>query len=271
MFHDGARLSNYVLNDIFKCFNWFKDNGIKIYCISGNHDMSEKNAYKHISPSYINMLDTIYPNIINLDFKTQINGDYILCGIPYINGNVGFSDLVTDILDKNKKTNKSTILITHSDLPGARNPNGFDISTVENIPTNISKFFRGFDLVLSGHIHNPQKLTKNVIMVGAPYQQKASDSGWDMGIWKLYDDLSLKFIKNKKSPKFIYIDENEEPINEHDFFIKIPQPKKFNKENKEVVFKANDTRTKLAKKYLKVKGIKSKPKRNILIKYLNEA
>jgi DNA repair exonuclease SbcCD nuclease subunit len=265
MFDNPKQLSNYLLNYVFIWFNKFKEAGIKIYCISGNHDQCDKNSLTHTSPNYINMLSTIYDNIINLDLKTITHGPYILHGICYMSDN---SDVVQAISNLSKKIDKTktNILILHTHLPGAKEPNGYEVET--NMPKTLYRILAKFDLVISGHIHKPQMIYKNTYHLGATHQQRTSDSGTTMGIWKLYPTMKMKFI-DLGMPEFKYYKEDEEPKNKSDFWIPIPKEIKDEEGAEEaLIFKPKTKAKILAREYLKVKNIKSKTKLKALTKYL---
>jgi len=266
-FDNPKYLKNTVLNHVFKWLNKFKEAKVNIYCISGNHDQCDKNSVAYTSPSYINMLSTIYPNIINLDLQTIIpkNNDlYALHGVPYMSNN---SDVIqaVETLSKQIEPKKKNIILLHTHLPGAVEPNGYEVET--DMPKNLYKLLKKFDLAISGHIHKPQKIFSNTYLLGATHQQRTSDSGTTMGLNLLMSNGTLKF-KPLNLPEFKYYNEGEEPGNETDFWIQIPKDIIKTTEADDLLFKPKDKAKKLAKKYLKVKGIKSKEKRNTLIKYL---
>ena len=61
----------------------------------------------------------------------------------------------------------------------------------------ILSIFKDFDLVVSGHFHQPSKA--GVIQyVGAPYQMSWADAGCARGFWILdTETLDMKFIQNR--------------------------------------------------------------------------
>jgi len=96
--------------------------------------------------------------------------------------------------------------------------------------------------------------------------------GCDMGYLEIYeegDKLSVEFMPYP-FPKFRYYKEGEKHENTDDFWIEIPKPKKLEKSD-EVIIKPNMDKMKMAKRYAKVKGVKSKKKIHLLIDILNKA
>jgi DNA repair exonuclease SbcCD nuclease subunit len=253
-------------NKVFRTLSGM-DN-VHIYGISGNHDQVEKNTLDHTSASLFLGACEAFPKLFtSVEYKGRvINGKLNVIGIPYMFHNIGFDKLV----ERSRRYIRSgipNILLVHTDLWGAKDPSGYEVSNVENVPRNLGKFFQGYDLVLSGHIHRYDKLWDNVYMVGAPYQQRKSDMGCIMGYLRIYDDLSVEFVRYD-APQFKVFDPDKGKPDTNDYWMPLVKAKK---RDKEVIkkFNPNKSRKKLAEQYLKVKGIKSKSKRAALIRVLN--
>ena len=94
-------------------------------------------------------------------------------------------------------------LFCHSEVKGLRlGPN----PKIVHEGGNEAEIYTGFKSVYSGHIHYRQQ-TKNVFMVGNPYQMTRSDRGNQKGIYLL--DLQTgdhTFFENEYSPKFLKFD-----------------------------------------------------------------
>jgi DNA repair exonuclease SbcCD nuclease subunit len=262
-YDNPKNLDNYLLGE---SLNWYNDyfKGIQTYEISGNHDMCEKNSFTYRAPSYIKMYN-IFPNFHNMDFNSEETPNFMVHGIPYLNNNLGLGDALKERRQFLHKS-KPNILLLHTDLPGAKDTDGRIVDSSEEIPLLMNKFFRGFHIVLSGHIHKHQQLASNVWMIGATYQQRSSDKGNQMGYCYLYDDMSLKFIPIHSMPQFIEIEEGTPKPDNFNFYIEIPKKEKGEEKITKVEFSNKAGKGLLAKKYLKAKGIKSKSKRLALIR-----
>lgn len=271
MFHTPAALTNYLIEHYNTFFSEAskKYPNARIIGITGNHDESEVNSKGTEFKSHFNSYALAFPNLITcIDHKSIYLKEQgiSVCGIPYIKHNKGF----IEALESFKNVKDPKILLIHTNLYGAKDPSGYEIDEVPNIPRNLGKTFKDFKLVLAGHIHKHEKLWKEkVIMVGAPYQQRVSDSGTKMGYLEIYDDFSTEFV-SYDAPEFKYYNEGEPLPNDYDFFIEIPNPVK-SKEKEIKTFNNITDKTLLAKKYFKVKGIKNKRRLNILIELLNKS
>lgn len=233
--------------------------------ISGNHGL------KHISKigekprsweSYI-CDGKIFSCIDYQHFCIDRHNGIEVYGVPYVDHNIGLNDYLKDL----KLVGKKNILLLHTDYPGAEDTDGRVVDSVENLNMNV---LRKFDLVLCGHIHKPQRLSKKVYMIGAPYQQRRTDRDCEMGYWKLYSDLSMKFVPLKGYPKFIDVTSEDEIKDDGNYYTVIPQKASI----KEVVnhkITKQLSKKKLAHHYMKARGIKDKEKESLLIDILKKS
>jgi len=253
-------------NSLFRSLD--QGNKVHIYGIGGNHDQSEKNTKAKRSPSLFLGACKAFPNLFkSVEFdRVEINRINIM-GIPYITHNVGMGELVKEAKDGIRK-GFPNILLIHCDLWGAKDPSGREVNTVENIPRNLGQFFKGFDLVLSGHIHQYAKLWDKVYMVGAPYQQRKSDMGYKAGYLLIYDDLSVKFVRSD-TPEFKTFFRNDGHPDTADYWIPIDKPKQREKLI-EKIFSSSMSKKTLAIQYLRAKGIDNPSKAKALINILQK-
>lgn len=167
-----------------------------IYGISGNHDLQKSNTIERRSSSHWANLCRRYSFLHNIDFSYHDFGKFRVVGIPYIDHNKGLDSLIKAELKGAML--KPTILLLHTDYPGAKDTDNTEVGTVENLNVNLLTKFK---LVLIGHIHKPQRLGKKVYMVGAPLQQRRTDRNCKLGYWKIYKDFSMEFKSFKGFPK----------------------------------------------------------------------
>ena len=269
LFQNPKGVNNEVYDFFNPLFRKLDDrNKVHIYGVGGNHDMSEKNTKEKRSPSLFLGACKAFPNLFkSVEFSRVETKRINIMGIPYITHNVGFAELVEEAKEGIRE-GFPNILLVHCDLWGAKDPSGRETNTVENIPRNLGKFFRGFDLVLAGHIHQHAKLWDGVYMVGAPYQQRKSDMGCKMGYLIVYDDLSIEF-KRYPAPEFKTYNREEGHPDTHDYWIPIDLPKKREKQV-EGGFSAKASKKSLAKQYLRAMGIDNPSKANALINILQK-
>ncbi len=268
LFHNDTYLSNSLLSVVLPSLkvNFTRGNTI-MYGIDGNHDQCEQNGFDHISPSYFNTFSQIFKNMVCVNYKTLETKKFFLHGIPYITNNIGFEEYVNNIKLGKGKPN---ILMIHTDLPKAKDTNGREIGTALNIPNNLNKLFGKFDLVVDGHIHKPQVMIKNVLLVGAPQQQRRTDRGNELGYWEIYNDCSYVFKSFDCYPEFIDLKPGEKAPDNDNFYSIIPK-KKEKKKGTTVKFSGNKKRSSLARRYLKENNINDKERLELLKKYLEDA
>lgn len=268
MFHKAENMSQelsllnqeYLAKLAFNCL-----------AIEGNHDLHRVSTIKNPVHGWIHYFSKIYPFwLTDLSFSsydmyptTQLK--IKVYGVPYIDHNIGLNDYLKNLeLEEGYKH----ILLLHTDYPGAEDTDGRKVDSVENLNLNI---LNRFDLVLCGHIHKPQRLSKKVYMVGAPLQQRRTDKNCKLGYWLIYEDLSVKFKELKGFPKFIDVESEDEIKDDGNYYTVVPKQKTSEQASTNHKITKQLTKTKLAKRYLKEKGIKDEKKQNLLIRTLKRA
>lgn len=181
-----------VLNTLTKIIELYQHYGHYIYCISGNHD---KTSYE----SETSFLDVFryHPN-----FKLITKVDYFAIGridcyfIPFFTNEI-WCDEYKQIGNAINLSNK--ILFTHLAFQGSRNNDG---TLVESSIT--PSMFKDWGKVFSGHYHDHQELTDNVIHLGSITQNNFGEDE-NKGFWVIYEDLSYDLIPSdgKKYRKLV--------------------------------------------------------------------
>lgn len=268
LFHSSDKISPDLLSRVMEVFSRLSKKDFIILTISGNHGSP---VIHRIGDrefiSYDKAIFKAFPNLFySLDYEHfRLNyHKHVVYGIPYIDNNIGLSEYIKSIKLNPKKKN---ILMLHTDYPGARDTDGREIGSVENLNVNT---LNKFDLVLCGHIHKPQRLSKKVYMIGAPYQQRRTDKDCKLGYWKLYSDLSMEFIELKGFPKFVDVESEDEIKDDGNYYTILPKKTSIQVNINHKITKQVSKKT-LAKRYLREKGIKDDAKKQLLIDTLNKA
>lgn len=236
----------------------------EVYAISGNHDMISTNSFENPQESWVSIFSEWYHFLINLDFNKRIlDNNLCIWGIPYIDHNIGLNQWLKEV---KLETNMKNILLLHTDYPGAKDTDGTEVGSCENLNTNL---LQKFDLVLIGHIHKPQRLGKKIIIVGAPIQQRRSDKDCDLGYWKIYEDLTVKFVP-LDFPKFIDVDSEDKVKDDGNYYTIISKSENVRLEELPTISRDLSKR-KIVRSYLKAKGIKDPEKKKLLTNLIKEA
>lgn len=268
-FHNPHNLSNIVLEEFANILAYAKKLKVKIIAISGNHDMAYKNTLTHKSCSYINTFSILLENTFKcVDDRPFITSELLIQGIPYLDNNQGFSELLEKRIALAKKAiykDKLKVLILHTDLPKVKNAFGHELNSFGKLPHKLKLKLKNFDHVIVGHIHVPQKVFKNTTMLGAPYQQTWGDSGVICNYWEIYRD-KLVSITIDDMPKFLV----GEPKDSGDLNFYRPPEKPSLTEFPEVKTLSFDKKLglrKLAKNYTKANKL-SASQAKILLKFI---
>lgn len=267
LLHEPKSLSQELSEIIYKEFSKLDEKDWEMYCIAGNHTMKHINRIDKPAYSWETWLSQEYRFLKLINFHRVHIGKFYIHGIPYIDNNIGLSDYLKSIDTEVGKPRSKHLLLLHTDYPGAKDTDGREVDSVENLNINL---LNKFDLVLCGHIHKPQRLSKKVYMIGAPYQQRRTDKDCKLGYWKLYSDLSMEFIELKGFPKFIDVESEDEIKDDGNYYTILPKKTSIQVNINHKITKQVSKKT-LAKRYLREKGIKDDAKKQLLIDTLNKA
>lgn len=237
-----------------------------IYGISGNHDMADNNSKDRPSPSHWRNLCNRYHFFHNLDFNYHDFGDFRVYGIPYLDHNKGLDDAVRDVIKDS--AGKPIILLLHTDYPGARDTDGIEVGTVENLNINLLSKVK---LTLIGHIHKPQRLGKKVYMVGAPLQQRRTDRNCKLGYWKIYSDFTAKFVDFNEFPRFIDVESEDQIQDDGNYYTVISKSRPEEETQVQTRITRSMSKRRVVSRYLRNKGIKDKEKKQVLVKLINDS
>lgn len=265
LFHKPESIDQDLAVFVKEQFEMLNEYNWNMIYIQGNHDLKSVNRIDKMGFGWPYVFHQRFMMCIDGGrYKHSSYGDYHIYGVPYIDNNVGLSEYLKKLkLDKSVKN----ILLLHTDYPGAKDTDGREVNSVENLNVNV---LNKFDLVLCGHIHKPQRLSKKVYMIGAPNHQRRTDRGCKLGYWKIYSDLSMQFIHLKQFPKFIDVESEDEIKDDGNYYTVLPK-KTSNLVNTNHKITKQLSKKALAKRYLKEKGIKEEEKKNLLIDVLKKA
>ena len=178
-------------------YDKFKELGIKVYSIVGNHDAYYKNT------NQINSIDTLldqYSNIVKISQPKQFNiGGMEAVFLPWI-----CSDNQEETFKLLEETD-AKVVFGHLEL------SGFTVYPGYVHTTGMSKeIFEKFDRVFSGHYHT-RSSDKKIFYLGNPYQMFWSDVNDSRG-FNIFDTetYELNFYKNPYNmfEKIYYDEEN---------------------------------------------------------------
>ena len=274
--HSPKDIENETNTSIMSTFrNYFQNRHTAMYGISGNHDLSEKNNLEHRSPTHLDILSQ-FSYFHKMDYSDVLIGDgfqnrkkIMLWGIPYMNNDQDLRMQIKSFRKELKRVDEFfNILMVHSDIPGAKTPEGFELNETEHLG-DWDRLTRGWDLILAGHIHRPQKIGKKTYMLGPPLQHTFGEEGIKCGYWEIYDDRTIKFRLIKGFPKFRTLEKGQVPDNKLDYF-RDPNDALVDEQEEKQEFALNNSRKSLATAYCDVKNIRSKRKRRALIIVLNQ-
>lgn len=272
LMHKEKNITNELLSKTLPFFYKLWGNGkFKTYAISGNHDQSSYNTKENPSPSYIETFSKTFEGLVCMDFKKQEFETWDLYGIPYLTHDIGLIETIKEYGNQ-LDPNKVNVLMLHTTMPNAQDTDNRSIKSTLG-EGEFSKAIAKFDIVFCGHIHKPEEYgvgKTTIIQVGAPQQQRITDRDCEMGYWIMYDNFDIEFVPFKHYPKFIPLAASTPIPDNKNFYYHLPDAPKSNKGEEKKEFTIGMRGNRLARNYMKTKGIKDKDKRKALTEALKK-
>ena len=213
LFHKRSSLSTVTFNWVYRIIESFKEVGIQVVFIPGNHDKVTDDVNSETSIYSFKNISTVLglegkPEL--LEFRDQ-NTCFI--GLPYSRKKPELLSSLSEVLLENRKklkTYKNRILIAHIGITGGY-IGKYNYVHEENFQAEELRYDQ-FSYVVLGHYHKPQILkgTKNMFYTGSLLQNDFNDEGEGHGFWVI-DTVknSLEFIELSEFPKFVTITEKD--------------------------------------------------------------
>lgn len=207
-----------VISLTLKTFRKFKDNGVTLVMLKGNHDKFFKE--EDLDEEDINSL-AIFRDIAVVIDSPQVlsikDTDFFM--MPFQSYKDGFLQILYKMIDEDSDNNRNKILMMHDDIGGIRYDNGTISSATIKYEQLQPKFF---NFMYSGHIHFRSEFGR-LIYIGSLYQKDFNEEGEIKGVYKV--EIANGKIENEfieiKSKKFKTIHAFEENIYSSDFYYDI--------------------------------------------------
>lgn len=164
------------------------DFGFDFWIIPGNHDKQNYRSYSSYLDSYKH-----HPNLHVIDRKGGVPmGDVLFHMLPFFKEDMWLEELedykkYIEEFDKNKKY----VLLSHTAINGSVNNDGSKVECGISVGD-----LKEFDLVLLGHYHNQQQVSKNIFHIPSIQQNNFGEDN-QKGFTIVYDDCSFDLVKSK--------------------------------------------------------------------------
>lgn len=161
----------------------YKNAGLEIYCIPGNHDKTDYNSYDSFLDCFI-----LAPHFHLLKEANSFTlGGVKFDSVPFFNEEKWLEEF-----NKIPKKEAGQILLSHIAVDGSVNNDGSKVSS-EKIKQSM---FSHYKSVFLGHYHNAQQVSKNIFHLPSTRQNNFGEDN-EKGFTILYNDFSTEFIKSK--------------------------------------------------------------------------
>lgn len=161
----------------------YKNAGLEIYCIPGNHDKTDYNSYDSFLDCFI-----LAPHFHLLKEANSFTlGGVKFDSVPFFNEEKWLEEF-----NKIPKKEAGQILLSHIAVDGSVNNDGSKVSSEKIKPS----MFSHYKSVFLGHYHNAQQVSKNIFHLPSTRQNNFGEDN-EKGFTILYNDFSTEFIKSK--------------------------------------------------------------------------
>jgi DNA repair exonuclease SbcCD nuclease subunit len=198
IFHERGFIQVPVYNAVYEIFDQIANQSkVRLIIMPGNHDMVDAKALG--GSDGLHSLFAMNNMTLVIEKPTWIPlNSFDLFSVPY------------DSTPKFKKADEArprrklvSLLFLHQSIEGAetgptnwRMPHELKVSELEDL---------GYDLVISGHYHKHQSLSKTVHYCGALLQHDFGERDYVPGWMHVTPDGEWKHIEDKESPRFVQI------------------------------------------------------------------
>lgn len=206
LFHDRSKIDVSLFNATYEKFNSYRESGISVFFVAGNHDQVSKNEVTNS----IQLFD-------NIENVFVLNGEIIECdGFDIVGIQATENKDILHSIAVGLEVDNPAILLTHSQITNSVTTSGARM--FNGLPVNeLSKKYVG---VVCGDIHQYQVFSNNIIVPGCPLQHNFSDKDSEKYILDVEfcvdKPVKIKKIKTNK-PKFFTINSDDALSVEDDF------------------------------------------------------
>lgn len=171
LFHKRGTIEVIVFNTIYQVLNSFKEMGITVHLIAGNHDQVDASV---VPVSAIYSLRDIAHIIENPEyFQLQDGDDFAeVVAVPYSKDKAFVLSSMNELREKCEEA-ENAILMCHLGITGGTVGSGMysmkDEYSLKDLKSSHWKY------VICGHYHQPQLLDYNAIYTGTPVQNSFGD------------------------------------------------------------------------------------------------
>lgn len=171
VFHKRASIEVTVFNATYKILSTFKEVGIEVHLLSGNHDQVDSSQ---IPTSAIHSFKEIV-HVIEKPIKFDVpDGDHYteVVAVPYSKDKQFILQSISDLRENCVDPDRA-ILLSHLGVTGGVTGSGMYVMSDEYSLGDL--LYDKWKYVVLGHYHRPQCLSNNTFYCGTPVQNTFND------------------------------------------------------------------------------------------------
>lgn len=195
LFHVRSKIDVRVYNATYELLKSFKEHGISVYLLAGNHDQIDNSDIAQSSLKPLSALDSIW---VFEKYDKVLLDDVQLDFVPFSKNTKLVVDTINNIPDDEYKH----VLVTHLGISGAVvGKNSYplqDAFTYQNLRPEF------FQFVVLGHYHKRQFIngSNHVFYCGSPIQHSFNDEGEGKGFFIIDTEKNTSEFVEIPNPQF---------------------------------------------------------------------
>lgn len=180
VFHKRANIEVVVFNSTYKILSTFKDVGIEVHIIAGNHDQVDSSQIPTSAIHSFKEIAHVIEKPTCFSIQDKSGDDCVeVVAVPYSKDKQFILQSISDL--RNGCCNPdSAILLTHLGVTGGKVGSGMYVMSDEYSLGDLQ--YNHWKYIVLGHYHQPQFLEYNTFYCGTPVQNSFNDElPWENG------------------------------------------------------------------------------------------
>jgi DNA repair exonuclease SbcCD nuclease subunit len=198
LFHERRHINVQSFNAVYDEIVKFKECGIQLIMLAGNHDQADKAGSIHSLHAFQDIAC-----VLGSSRWVGIPGNIVVLGIPYTEDKAEIASWAS----AKDARHKNRIMLAHLGVQGAKVGADF-VYTNPHDPSVDDLKCSEFDQIFLGHYHMHQKIADNACYISSPLQHNWGDQGQTRGFVVYDTDQGTYEHVELKAPKFIQVKES---------------------------------------------------------------
>jgi len=179
-----------------------------IHIIAGNHDYLYENKQSLSSLQLLELLPNVHVYREGVEKLELLGKTWYMVPWIFPDKMEAMNEWLAKLARKPKAAKANTVLFGHFDIMGCL----MEAGQISEVGLPADKFYKAANYVFSGHYHcrsynKGKDPDSSILYMGTPYHLSFAHVDTTCGYYVVNDDMSIEFVENTASPKFIDVDD----------------------------------------------------------------